>query len=187
MNKIKHLCKCIIPCCSNDDVPVSRSNTAAAQKQAVLYMPFDYSMAWVLTWVPYLLYIFMHKSMAVRIIFALFQPSQGLYNLIVYLLPTANGAKRSGNLNWYQSFAKSWISRGPRRAGTLGNISNRRLRTGKPKPFLAGQSCPESIPQEETTRIKLTQGENKEEEEKCELRDHMKKILRVWSRVHQYS
>ncbi len=117
MLKLKRYIRQIIPCCGNG-VPnhlATRSNNASSRKQTILAVAIGYSLAWLLTWLPYLLYLFLGDSFTAEFILALFQPLQGFYNLFVYLLPTARCLKRSRGLNWAQSYTQSWVSRGPER------------------------------------------------------------------------
>ena len=110
--KIKLLSIC--PCaCRNGST--SRSNNArGSQKRAVLYMAMSYSLTCALMWIPFYINQCVSDHKATRILHAIFQPLQGLYNLVVYMSPKVRNARnmKRGKLPWRQAITKAWMSKG---------------------------------------------------------------------------
>ena len=108
-SKLLVICPCVF---QNHDA--SRSNNARSQKLAVFYMAMSYSLTWALTWIPYVIIMFVTRNKTTHIISAVLQPVQGLYNLIVYKSPKVRNARnrKRGKSPWCQAIAKAWTSRG---------------------------------------------------------------------------
>ena len=104
----------------------SRSNNARCQKRAVLYMAMSYSLTWGLTWIPIYIDLFILDHEASVVLAAVFQPLQGLYNLIVYMSPKVRHARNTkrGKLPWCQAIAKAWMSKGEEERALLGRRSS---------------------------------------------------------------
>ena len=106
-SKLVSICQCVF---RNDNA--SRSNNARSQKRAVLYyMAMGYSLTWVLTWIPFYILLFVIDNKATRIVFAVLQPLQGLYNLIVYMSPKVRNARNTkrGKSPWCEAIVKAWM------------------------------------------------------------------------------
>ena len=74
----------------------------------------SYSLAWALTSIPFYILHYCISNKATGILMAILTPLEGLYNLIVYMLPkvrTARNTKRV-KLPWRQAIAKAWMSKG---------------------------------------------------------------------------
>ena len=119
--------------CQNDDA--SRSNNARSQKRAVLYMAMSYSLTWALMWIPFYMMLFVFRfNHFSRVLSGIFQPLQGLYNLIVYMSPKVRNArnKKRAKLPWCQAITKAWMSKGEEDRAILGcrdtNASSMRQR-----------------------------------------------------------
>ena len=90
-----------------------RWNMAATKKRAILVMATGYSLAWVFTWVPYILY-YVSINRTSTILAGVFNPLQGFYNLLVYLYPKMTSKRKSRrgkleNLTWCKAFAEVWM------------------------------------------------------------------------------
>ena len=78
-------------------------------------MAMSYSLTWALTWIQYVIIVFVTRNNTTNIISAVLQPFQGLYNLIVYnMSPKVRNARnrKRENLTWCQAITKAWTSRG---------------------------------------------------------------------------
>ena len=104
-------------------------NKAATKKRAILVMATGYSLAWFLTYAPYISY-HMIANQTTSVTLGLFNPLQGFYNLIVYLYPKVAGKMKSRRgklqqLKWYQALIEVWKSKNGTITGSTASRSSR--------------------------------------------------------------
>lgn len=97
----------------------SSSETHERKSRTVMYRAVGYSIAYLLTWSFIIVRVSLNLAgiewpIALWYLTCIFNPLQGLYNLLIFLHPKVLSAKRSrsDNLTWYQAFSKAFWSRG---------------------------------------------------------------------------
>lgn len=105
----------------------SRSNSAASQKRAIIYMALGYALAWTFAFVPWLVNWPVGYGTTMDLISYTTIPLQGLLNMIVYMCPKVRNAKKSKRqrVTWCQAIVKAWMSKGERRKNQYKKRRNR--------------------------------------------------------------
>ena len=135
LNKIHHimLSSCFYKCAApSQKKPKILSNSVKSQKRAVLQMALGFGLAWVLTFVPYIV-LFFHPSPATETCHYVFGSLQGVYYFFAYISPEVRNAKRSKrkgkpDLTWSEAFIKAWNSKGERKAEKLSSVKTRKIK-----------------------------------------------------------
>jgi hypothetical protein len=130
LSKISHIMfsTCFYKCAPpSQKKPKILSNSVKSQKRAVLQMALGYGLAWVLTFVPYIIHYF-YTCPASETSHYVLGSLQGVYYFSAYISPEVRNAKRSkrrGNpdLTWSEAFIKAWNSKGERRVAKLSSVS----------------------------------------------------------------
>lgn len=97
------------------------SDASRSPKRALLFMAMSYSLTWILIFIPAIVSVAFPVNDIAGFLSTVFTPLQGLYNLIVYMLPKVrsvkNGIGRNGReqWTWLQAIRKAWMSKGEAR------------------------------------------------------------------------
>jgi hypothetical protein len=100
-------------CDSAKHTPACKPCQFRSKKRAVLYLTFWYSIAWSLTFVPYILFMLFPQRLSAPAI-ALLKNGQGYFNWCVYIFPKVRNTrivKGGKEMKWWQAFWKTWTSR----------------------------------------------------------------------------
>jgi hypothetical protein len=169
LSKINHimLSSCFYKCAApSQKKPKILSNSVKSQKRAVLQMALGFGLAWVLTFVPYIV-LFFHPSPATETCHYVFGSLQGVYYFFAYISPEVRNAKRSKrkgkpDLTWSEAFIIAWNSKGERKVEELSSVKPRKIKvvsrkiTDRP-PQISGRSLSRLRPpveKEDITQIR---------------------------------
>ena len=96
------------------------NNPGRCRKRTVLYTAMSYSLSWVFIFIPAMLNYAFVDNKIVGLACVLLTPLQGLFNLLVYMMPKVRSAKKNSRsaatLTWREAIRKAWLSKGGKRA-----------------------------------------------------------------------
>ncbi len=171
---------------SNVSRPAIRSNNMQSQSRAVMHKAFQYSFAWLLSFVPFFIVVFFGFSVVTYYFMSILLPLQGFYNLCIYMYPKVISARKvrrgeENKVSWRKAISEAFWSRGKERKqkncprnqrtsnlrGNRNPLHNKKNRNGIIRYH---QDNTTNITSTATTDEKSHRRESREEEEeKCEI------------------